>query len=54
VQVVAVALRSLERGAVRVFPGWRVRLAAILFEKLPRAFLRAALASRYRQATLED
>ena len=49
-KVVSVALQKLEDNAARVFPGWRVTLAAMLFEKMPRVVLRMAFSLRYRQA----
>ncbi len=48
--VVSIALQKLESNAARVFPGWRVALAAMLFEKMPRSLLRLAFGLRYRQA----
>ncbi len=47
--VVSIALQKLECNAARVFPGWRVALAAMLFEKMPRVLLRFAFGLRYRQ-----
>ena len=49
-KVVSIALQSLESGRRRVFPGWRVALAAFLFEKMPRWMLRAVLAARYERS----
>ncbi len=48
--VVAISLQKLESNVARVFPGWRVALAAMLFEKMPRRLLRWAFGLRYRQA----
>lgn len=48
--VVSIALKKLEGRTARVFPGWRVTLAAMLFEKMPRVLLRLAFGLRYRQA----
>ncbi len=48
--VVSIALRKLESNAARVFPGWRVAMAAVIFEKMPRVLLRFAFGRRYRQA----
>ena len=49
-RVVSIALRKLESNSARVFPGWRVTLAAMIFEKMPRVLLRYAFGLRYRKA----
>lgn len=49
-RVVSIALRKLESNSARVFPGWRVALAAMIFEKMPRVLLRYAFGLRYRKA----
>lgn len=48
--VVSIALQKLESNSARVFPGWRVALAAMIFEKMPRVLLRYAFGLRYRKA----
>jgi short-subunit dehydrogenase len=45
-QVVAESLQALDRGRVRVFPGLRTRLAALVISALPMRVLRAFLARR--------
>lgn len=47
--VVGTALTALEQGKVRHFPGFGVRLAATLFEKMPRFLLRIFIRLRHRR-----
>jgi len=49
-QVVSSSLAALERGCVRHFPGWRVRLAAFIFESMPRVVIRGILRLRHRRS----
>lgn len=49
-KVVSEALEGMEAGARRVHPGMGVKLAAFLFEKMPRGLLRVLLAARYRRS----
>lgn len=49
-RVVAAALGGLAENKIRVFPGKRVRLAALVFELLPKLIVRFILTRRYRRA----
>ena len=51
--VVATSLAALERGRTRHFPGWGVRVAALLFETMPRFLLRLFLRLRWRRGMVE-
>ncbi len=52
-EVVSTSLAALEDGRVRHFPSWRVRLAALVFESVPRAVIRRILQLRRRRAMLK-
>jgi hypothetical protein len=52
-EVVSTSLAALEHGSVRHFPGWRVRLAAMLFESMPRVIMRCILGLRRRRSLVE-
>lgn len=49
-RVVSAALEALAAGRIRVFPGMRVRLAALAFELMPRPLVRLILTRRYRRS----
>jgi short-subunit dehydrogenase len=49
-EVVSSSLAALEGGRVRHFPGWRVRLAALIFECVPRVVIRGILRLRHRRS----
>ncbi|MCE9520378.1 MAG: SDR family NAD(P)-dependent oxidoreductase [Verrucomicrobia bacterium] len=51
-EVVATSLAALEHGSVRHFPGWKVRLAAFIFESMPRFITRCVLQLR-RQKSIQ-
>ena len=51
-QVVAEALAALEAGRARVYPGWKVALAAAGISILPMAALRLIMSSRPRRQKL--
>lgn len=51
-QVVAEALRALEHGRARIFPGWKVALAAAGISLMPMPVLRMILSSRPRRQKL--
>jgi uncharacterized protein len=51
-EVVSTSLAAIEGGGARHFPGWKVRLAAWLFESMPRVAIRAILRLRRRRAML--
>jgi short-subunit dehydrogenase len=51
--VVWESLRALERDQARVYPGWKIALAAAGISLLPMAVLRVILSSRPRQAASE-
>lgn len=48
-QVVAEAIRGIDRNAARVFPGWKIAAAALLIGATPLALLRIAMNSRPRR-----
>jgi short-subunit dehydrogenase len=48
-QVVAEALAGLDRNAARVYPGWKVAVAAVVISALPMVVLRFALGFRPRR-----
>lgn len=48
-QVVSEALAGLDRGAARVFPGWKTAAAAMVIAALPMVLLRAVLSTRPRR-----
>lgn len=52
-EVVSTSLAALEHGSVRHFPGWRVRVAACLFEFVPRAIMRCILGLRRHRSLVE-
>ena len=49
-EVVSTSLAALEGGGVRHFPGWKVRLAALIFESMPRLVIRGILGLRHRRS----
>lgn len=49
-RVVTAALSGLAENKIRVFPGLRVRLAALAFELMPQVLVRFILTRRYRRA----
>lgn len=49
-EVVATSLAALERGSVRHFPGWKVRLVAAMIECLPRFVVRCVLRLRWKRS----
>jgi len=49
-QVVTEALEGLEKGRARVFPGWQVAAAGLLFGALPLVVMRMVMKSRPRRS----
>ena len=49
-EVVSSSLAAFEGGCVRHFPSWRVRLAAFIFESMPRVVIRGILRVRHRRS----
>ena len=52
-EVVSTSLAALEGGSVRHFPGWPVRIAALIFECTPRFVIRRILRLRRKRSMLK-